>query len=128
MDAPSVIGSSNVTEDDLTAKACAHYSGLRVRPHQYSRLVVNPDSFEQSIENLYHLSYLMRDGTCALEFTPDGEPVVCEPHSMSFVHSACSTADACEMPSKVDLSAGHTRRDCDEHIKKARVMNVNNLE
>ncbi|KAG2035775.1 hypothetical protein BDR03DRAFT_961509 [Suillus americanus] len=37
-------------------------------------LVANHDSFGQSVEKLYHLSYLVRDGTCALEFTPDGEP------------------------------------------------------
>ncbi|KAG2119313.1 hypothetical protein DEU56DRAFT_747401, partial [Suillus clintonianus] len=41
------------------------------------RLVVNPHDFGQSVENLFHLSFLVQDGTCALHIRDDGEPLIC---------------------------------------------------
>jgi hypothetical protein len=46
------------------------------------RFIINPDDFAQSVENMFHLSFLIRDGECAMEIE-DGEPVVCE--CMTFV-------------------------------------------
>lgn len=40
------------------------------------RLIVNPRDFGQSVENLFYLSFLIRDGKCALDFE-DGEPLIC---------------------------------------------------
>ena len=43
------------------------------------RLIINPESFGQSVENLFYLSFLIRDGKAALEFDEKtAEPVVCE--------------------------------------------------
>ena len=43
------------------------------------RLIINPESFGQSVENLFYLSFLIRDGKAALEFDETtAEPVVCE--------------------------------------------------
>jgi hypothetical protein len=42
------------------------------------RFVVNPADFGQSVENLFYLSFLIRDATCALELR-DGEPIICAP-------------------------------------------------
>ncbi|THH19961.1 hypothetical protein EW146_g1321 [Bondarzewia mesenterica] len=44
------------------------------------KFVVNPNDFAQSVENIFHLSFLIRDGVCAMEIKPDGEPIifVCE--------------------------------------------------
>ncbi|KAJ7703931.1 Nse4 C-terminal-domain-containing protein [Mycena rosella] len=41
------------------------------------RLVVNPESFAQSVENIFYLSFLIRDAKAALEIdTETGEPLV----------------------------------------------------
>lgn len=46
------------------------------------RFVVNPHDFGQSVENLFYLSFLIRDGKCALE-VDDGEPLICASPSLS---------------------------------------------
>ncbi|KAH9847080.1 Nse4 C-terminal-domain-containing protein [Lenzites betulinus] len=41
------------------------------------KFVINPNDFGQSVENLFYLSFLIRDGKCAFEITPDtSEPVI----------------------------------------------------
>ncbi|KIP04186.1 hypothetical protein PHLGIDRAFT_109922 [Phlebiopsis gigantea 11061_1 CR5-6] len=44
------------------------------------RFIINPNDFGQSVENLFYLSFLIRDGKCALDIE-DGEPKIfmCEP-------------------------------------------------
>ncbi|KAG1880601.1 Nse4 C-terminal-domain-containing protein [Suillus tomentosus] len=66
-----------------------HQDELRVRVDEIRRLldmvdtinlfhlIINPHDFGQSVENLYHFSFLVRDGLCALYLTNNGEPVVC---------------------------------------------------
>jgi hypothetical protein len=46
-------------------------------PVNLFRFVINPNDFAQSVENLFYLSFLIRDGECALEMEEDGEPVIC---------------------------------------------------
>jgi len=41
------------------------------------KFVVNPEDFAQSVENIFYLSFLIRDGKVAFE-TQDGEPVICK--------------------------------------------------
>ena len=41
------------------------------------RFIVNPHDFAQSVENMFYLSFLIRDGDCSLEIQDD-EPVVCK--------------------------------------------------
>lgn len=41
------------------------------------RFVINPNDFAQSVENIFYLSFLIRDGKVALEFR-DSEPVICK--------------------------------------------------
>ncbi|KIY67157.1 hypothetical protein CYLTODRAFT_376616 [Cylindrobasidium torrendii FP15055 ss-10] len=46
-------------------------------PVNLFRFVINPEDFAQSVENLFHLSFLIRDGKVALETTEEtGEPVI----------------------------------------------------
>ena len=40
------------------------------------RFIVNPNDFGQSVENMFYLSFLIRDGKCALDIE-DGEPNIC---------------------------------------------------
>ena len=46
-------------------------------PVNLFRFVINPNDFAQSVENLFYVSFLIRDGECALEIEEDGEPVIC---------------------------------------------------
>jgi non-structural maintenance of chromosomes element 4 len=41
------------------------------------KFVVNPNDFAQSVENIFYLSFLIRDAKVAFE-TEDGEPVICK--------------------------------------------------
>ncbi|KAK7053403.1 hypothetical protein VNI00_004029 [Paramarasmius palmivorus] len=49
------------------------------------RFVVNPNDFAQSVENLFYLSFLIRDGKVAMETNAEGEPVIylCSPPTQS---------------------------------------------
>ncbi|KAJ6626035.1 Nse4 C-terminal-domain-containing protein [Mycena sp. CBHHK59/15] len=58
------------------------------------RLVVNPESFAQSVENIFYLSFLIRDAQATFQITDDGEPIVF----------------ACEEPSDEDLAEGLLKR------------------
>jgi len=41
------------------------------------KFIINPDDFAQSVENLFYLSFLIRDGSCSLEIDPDSkEPMI----------------------------------------------------
>lgn len=40
------------------------------------RLIVDPEDFGRSVENLFHLSCLFNDGVCGFHINEDGEPVV----------------------------------------------------
>ncbi|EMD35793.1 hypothetical protein CERSUDRAFT_156525 [Gelatoporia subvermispora B] len=45
-------------------------------PINLFRFVINPDDFGQSVENLFYLSFLIRDGSCAFEVDEHSEPVI----------------------------------------------------
>ncbi|EGO00038.1 hypothetical protein SERLA73DRAFT_122130 [Serpula lacrymans var. lacrymans S7.3] len=47
------------------------------------RFIVNPNDFAQSVENMFYLSFLIRDGRCSFEITEEGDPIIysCEPPS-----------------------------------------------
>ncbi|KAF9222677.1 hypothetical protein BS17DRAFT_755777 [Gyrodon lividus] len=53
-------------------------------PINIFKFVVNPNDFAQSVENLFYLSFLIRDGECAFEIGDDGEPIImrCEQPTM----------------------------------------------
>ncbi|KAL4080310.1 Nse4 C-terminal-domain-containing protein [Scleroderma yunnanense] len=49
-------------------------------PINLFEFIVNPNDFAQSVENLFYVSFLIRDGECAFEITDEGEPkiMLCE--------------------------------------------------
>ena len=58
--------------DDIIFKAPAE------SPINLFRLIINPHDFGQSVENLFYLSFLVRDCKACIELCEDGELVVCE--------------------------------------------------
>lgn len=44
----------------------------------YFKFVINPDSFGQSVENLFYVSFLIRDGKIGITFDDDGMPFLCK--------------------------------------------------
>ncbi|KAI0086797.1 Nse4 C-terminal-domain-containing protein [Irpex rosettiformis] len=87
----------NITEQDIqrseqeTTKNVAVLENLlqEVGNVNLFRFIVNPNDFGQSVENMFHLSFLIRDGKCALNIE-EGEPVIF----------------SCESPSPEDYADG----------------------
>lgn len=48
-----------------------------VEPVNFFKFFVNPNSFSQSVENLFYLSFLIRDSKMAIEEDPDTNELVC---------------------------------------------------
>jgi hypothetical protein len=46
-------------------------------PINLFKFVINPNDFAQSVENIFYLSFLIRDGKVALETQEDGQVVIC---------------------------------------------------
>ncbi|KAG2119968.1 hypothetical protein BD769DRAFT_1671994 [Suillus cothurnatus] len=47
----------------------------RTGPLNLFGFFINPSHFGQSVENLYYLSFLFRDGLCTLELTDSNKPI-----------------------------------------------------
>ncbi|KAG2124103.1 Nse4 C-terminal-domain-containing protein [Suillus cothurnatus] len=45
-------------------------------PLNLFQFIVNPSSFGQSVENLYYMLFLIRDGLCGVDLSMNGEPIV----------------------------------------------------
>ncbi|CAK5281588.1 unnamed protein product [Mycena citricolor] len=76
--------------------------------------VINPNNFAQSVENIFYLSFLIRDGKVAMETQEDGTVVIW----------------ACEPPSDEDYSAGLKKRQIVLEFDKAtwqRAIDVFNI-
>jgi hypothetical protein len=42
----------------------------------FFKLVVNPDDFGQTVENVFFVSFLIRDGRAGIEVGKDGEVII----------------------------------------------------
>lgn len=44
----------------------------------FFQFIINPHDFAQTIENIFYLSFLIRDSLVAFETSEHGEPIICE--------------------------------------------------
>lgn len=74
------------------------------------KFIINPDDFGQSVENLFYLSFLIRDGKCAFQTDEDtGEPTISEwlsygSNCMELIASLAAVL--CEQPTHQDYDEG----------------------
>lgn len=58
----------------------------KIPPTNLFRIIINPHSFSQSVENMFYLSFLIRDGKVSLDIDEDtGEPIIRESTIENFV-------------------------------------------
>ena len=75
--------------------------------------VINPNDYAQSVENIFYLSFLIRDGKVAFETDEDAVPIICMyVHWISVLHkpSVRDYADPCEEPKEDDYANGLKKR------------------
>lgn len=78
-------------------------------PINLFKFIINPNDFAQSVENIFYLSFLIRDGHVAFEIQ-DGEPIICSYcayHHFSWTHVLL---DPCEPPTDEDRMGGGLRK------------------
>ena len=63
---------------------------IQVQPISLYKFFINPNSFSESVENLFHLSFLIRDGKISIEETEHGDLII----------------EACEPPTEEDFQNG----------------------
>ncbi|KAL1890902.1 hypothetical protein Cpir12675_005209 [Ceratocystis pirilliformis] len=84
-------------EDDISDEErvrLMHEHGLRSTGGvDLMRFVVNPQSYAQTVENMFYVSFLIRDGKVAVEFDDDGLPSLSPVESQDIASSGHS-ADA----------------------------------
>jgi hypothetical protein len=70
-----------ITEDvsDEEVERLMHEQGLRnTGGVDLMRFVTNPRSFGQTVENMFYVSFLIRDGRIQIEYDKHGIPALCE--------------------------------------------------
>ncbi|KAG6850420.1 hypothetical protein H0H93_013645 [Arthromyces matolae] len=63
---------NETTKNVAQLEAILHESGAV----NFFKFVINPNDFAQSVENIFYLSFLIRDGKAAFQTEEDGEPIV----------------------------------------------------
>ncbi|XP_018331451.1 non-structural maintenance of chromosomes element 4 homolog A-like isoform X3 [Agrilus planipennis] len=66
----------NETINVLESFLKREYEENRQTPIKYFNFVIDSESFERTIENMFYFSFLLRDGKASLEIDNDGIPVV----------------------------------------------------
>jgi hypothetical protein len=66
-------------QENETSKTVSKIAKLlkQTGPRNFFEFVVNPESFGQSVENLFYASFLIRDGTAGIRLDEDNQPVIC---------------------------------------------------
>lgn len=84
------------------------------------KFILDPSSFSTTVENLFYLSFLVRDGLVSLEDNEEGEPIISELPTCDCMRSSCKCSPsfllcapliACvEAPTEDDYNQGVARR------------------
>ncbi|KAI9631763.1 Nse4 C-terminal-domain-containing protein [Dioszegia hungarica] len=74
-------GDKEKKEEDTPYFVIKVYKALeKVDPHRsginFFKFAINPNSFSQSVENIFYISFLVRDGNAGLEVTKEGEIII----------------------------------------------------
>jgi hypothetical protein len=65
------------SENETTAHVARLYRLLdSIGPINVFEFFINPQSFSETIENLFHLSFLIRDGKCSIRDSDQGIPIL----------------------------------------------------
>ena len=79
--------------------------------------IINPNDFGQSVENLFYLSFLIRDGTCAMELDEKTlAPMICDCRQLFSLRLIClmilflPLKGLCERPSEDDYADGTLKK------------------
>jgi len=95
---PEQVGSQTddeKTQNDMRVKALA--KTLKTLPEtDFFEFVINPNSFTETVENLFDLSFLVKDGLAKIEFDEDGLPRIA----------------SCGKPNPDDLTEGLKNAQC----------------
>ncbi|KZP34336.1 hypothetical protein FIBSPDRAFT_771880 [Athelia psychrophila] len=95
---PQEIRENDITRsENETTKNVAEITKLLIDQQSINlfHFIINPNDFAQSVENLFHLSFLIRDGLCAMELDEETqEPMIW----------------ACEAPSVTDYDSGQLQK------------------
>ncbi len=62
-------------ETSKRVESLRNYLEKEDKPENFFQFIVNPNSFSQTVENLFHFSFLVKDGQASLK-VKDGVPVV----------------------------------------------------
>lgn len=67
------------TQGDAEAEKIMAQHGLkRTGGMDFFKCVINPNSFGQTVENMFYVSFLIRDNKIRLELDEDGHPTLCK--------------------------------------------------
>ncbi|KAJ7832822.1 Nse4 C-terminal-domain-containing protein [Mycena leptocephala] len=75
---PQEIRRRTLRDQKMRRRKCCHVATVleQVEKINLFKLVINPESFAQSVENIFYLSFLIRDAKVAFEISEDDEPLV----------------------------------------------------
>lgn len=78
--------------DDAKKTEVMHQHGLRSTGGiDLMRFVVNPRSFGQTVENMFYLSFLIRDGRIEVDFDDDDLPAICTFLPLLIAHASLTS-------------------------------------
>ncbi|KAJ3244363.1 nuclear protein [Chytriomyces hyalinus] len=83
-DASTLLKPQQLQQDDIekqeneTAKSVQtiHKILKKLGSKNFFEFAINPDSFGQSVENIFYISFLVRDGSVAIDIDEDGQPML----------------------------------------------------
>ncbi|KAK9481175.1 Nse4 C-terminal-domain-containing protein [Lipomyces japonicus] len=77
---PQDVEASNIQQQENTTSSNVMYLGMTLKsigvPINLFEFVLNPESYSQSVENLFYLSFLVKDALVSIDENSDGVPMI----------------------------------------------------